>query len=319
MARPEKTILPPAESELSDERLEAASQAAQELHLIKTQMHDNATKLARELNYEGPLTIGAVEDGIRVYQRRTVEDCLGLGKHLLLLKELTPHGEFQQRVEMLGIDSSLGRKLMSATLKFSKRETNPVLIAAQSQSKLLELIVFDDGEIESLENGESVRGIKLDDIEMMSVSELKKALRKQREEVTQLEDAKNGVIAEKTELLNTKIEELSALKLKHARLVHIDYPEAFGGYFAQMEQARRVVKHHLGTIEFIRAEAMKIEPEATPGAEQSLELARGMLATELVKLHNDFAEILEALGISFDKTLGNYTESRIRWIADITQ
>lgn len=33
----------------------------------------SATKLAIQLGYDGQLTVGALEDGIRIYQRRTVE------------------------------------------------------------------------------------------------------------------------------------------------------------------------------------------------------------------------------------------------------
>ena len=41
--------------------------------------------LALSLGYEGALTVGALEDEIRFYQRRSVEDVLELGKRLLLL------------------------------------------------------------------------------------------------------------------------------------------------------------------------------------------------------------------------------------------
>ncbi len=53
-----------------------------------------AAALAQELGYVGALTVGTLEDEIRFYQRRTVEAILETGKRLLLLKEVTPHGEF---------------------------------------------------------------------------------------------------------------------------------------------------------------------------------------------------------------------------------
>ena len=74
--------------------------------------------LAAQLGYEGDLTVGAFEDRVRLYQRRTVEDCLEMGKCLVLLKESTPHGEFKQRIEMLNINERTARRFMSVALKF---------------------------------------------------------------------------------------------------------------------------------------------------------------------------------------------------------
>lgn len=50
-----------------------------------------------------------------------------------------------------------------------------------SQTKFLELLVLDDDEIQVLEDSGKVRGIELDTIECMSVSELRAALRNERE------------------------------------------------------------------------------------------------------------------------------------------
>ena len=182
--------------------------ATHELMLTENQTQDNANKLAKELHYDGNITVGALEDEIRFYQRRTVEACLELGKRLLILKELTPHGEFSKRIELLGIDSSLSRKLMTATFKFSKRDSNPVLKAAGNQTKLLELIVLDDTEIEQIERGESVRGLTLDKIETMSVSELKKALRESNETI----QAKDEVLKTKSEALDKQSEHIAMLE-----------------------------------------------------------------------------------------------------------
>ena len=76
--------------------------------------------LATQLGYQGALTVGAIEDEIRFYQQRTVEACMELGKRLLILKEMTPHGEFNKRMEMLNFTPRMAQKFMSAVLKFSK-------------------------------------------------------------------------------------------------------------------------------------------------------------------------------------------------------
>lgn len=161
--------------------------------------------LATQLGYDGDLTVGALEDGIRLYQRRTIEDLFELGKRLLLLKEQCQHGEFTNRIELLGFEPSLARRLMSATIKFSKHETSPVLKTVKTQSKLLELIVLDDTEIQAIADGESIGDVNLDTIETMSVRELKKALREAKADNT----AKDQLIQKKDQKINELDAELT--------------------------------------------------------------------------------------------------------------
>lgn len=141
-----------------------------------------AQELAVQIGYDGVMTPAALEDGIRFYQGRTVESLLEMGKRLLLLKEITPHGEFKAHLEVLNIDYTMAKRFMSATVKFSKGATSHLLGAAGSTSKLLELAMLDDDEIQQLEAGESVRGIDLDDVDTMTVRELRAALRESRDE-----------------------------------------------------------------------------------------------------------------------------------------
>lgn len=145
--------------------------------------------LAKDLGYTGELSPGALEDGIRSAMRRTIEDVLELGARLLLLKEATGHGEFSKRIELLGLSSRMCQKFMSATQKFSKANSKAVLNVVGTQTKLLELLVLDDEEIEAIANGESIGDLNLDEIECMSVSELKAAL---RDRTARLDDMTNA-------------------------------------------------------------------------------------------------------------------------------
>ena len=79
-------------------------QAANTLALMETTAAENVMVLAQQLGYDGALSVGALEDGIRFYQQRTSEACLELGKRLVLLKEASLHGEFKPRLELLGIE-----------------------------------------------------------------------------------------------------------------------------------------------------------------------------------------------------------------------
>lgn len=162
---------------------------------------DHAQKLgnlAVSLGYEGALTLGAIEDEIRFYQQRTVEACMELGKRLLIMKEMTPHGEFEKRIEILGFSSRMARKFMSAVLKFSNRNSSSVLNVAKTQTKLLELVVLDDDDLDVIEQGGSIGDVNLDSIETMSVRELKKALREAKAD----NDAKDQILQKKDQKIN---------------------------------------------------------------------------------------------------------------------
>lgn len=170
--------------------------------------------LAIQLGYQGSLTVGALEDEIRFYQQRTVEACLELGKRLLILKELTPHGEFKQRTEMLNISYRTANRFMTTALKFSKSDNLALLKAAGNQSKLLELLVLDDEEITELSNGGSVNDVTLDDIDRMTASELRTALREAKQTIATKEqdlETKNHVIQKKDQKANELDEKLTKL------------------------------------------------------------------------------------------------------------
>lgn len=176
-------------------------------HTVENQAH-TLTALALQLGYQGALTVGALEDEIRFYQQRSVEAVMELGKRLLILKDMTPHGEFTKRIEILGISKRTAQRFMSVVLKFSKTTSMSLLEKSGNGTKLLELMVLDDDDIDVINAGGSVGDVSLDSIETMSVRELKKALR----EANSDNEAKDQVIKNKDEKLNKQDTELSKLK-----------------------------------------------------------------------------------------------------------
>lgn len=180
------------------------------------EIKENAVALAKQLNYEGALTTESLEEEIKFYQRRSVEAVLETGKRLLLLKEVTGHGLFAERLDCLGIGHSLANKLMASTLKFSNSESTTILTLPNiNQGKLLELLVLDDGEIEELSSGNQVRGIVLDDVDCMSVSELRRALRQEKAnkeaEVAKAKATVSGDLAAKDKMIAAKSARIAEL------------------------------------------------------------------------------------------------------------
>jgi len=176
-------------------------QAANTLALMETTAAENVLALAQQLGYDGALSVGALEDGIRFYQQRTAEACLELGKRLALLKEASLHGEFLPRLELLGIDARAAQRFMAVADKFSKASALTLLKTANSRAKLLELVVLDDSELTELAETGSVRGMATDDIANMGYRELRSKLREARAEKV----ADDKLVASK----NTQIDKLS--------------------------------------------------------------------------------------------------------------
>jgi len=150
--------------------------------------YDRAVALAGSLGYQGAVTVDALEGEIRFYQRRTVEAILETGKRLLVLKELTPHGEFIERVQELGFARSTAHRFMQAATKVSKCPTVGHLAKEMKSSKaFLELVTHDDdADLEKL--------AELDDIERLSASQVREKLRElqaEREATQKLLDVKN--------------------------------------------------------------------------------------------------------------------------------
>lgn len=157
-------------------------------------------QLAENIGYAGSLDVNTLWSAVEFRQRRSVEDILEMGRSLLLIKEQTAHGEFQQQIQQRGIAYRTAARFMSVALKFSKSDSVALLKAAGTQAKVLELAVLDDEEIAALGSGESVSGIALDDVERMSPSQLREALREAKadahakdERITKLSDQVNKV------------------------------------------------------------------------------------------------------------------------------
>lgn len=151
----------------------------------------------------------------RFYMAQSAEAMLEAGKRLVILKENEPHGDFINILENdLGLEPRVARRMMQASVKFlgngdqnSKRTALTVL----GKTKLYELMILDDEELDALADGGTVAGATLDDIDRMTSRELKAALREARE----TNAAQQRVLADKNEKidsLSTKLEKKSRIQ-----------------------------------------------------------------------------------------------------------
>ncbi|MGP8484690.1 hypothetical protein ACT2FY_01575 [Paraburkholderia fungorum] len=82
---------------------------------------------------------------------------------------------------MLGINDGVARKFMHAAAKFSNRSTSTDLTRAiGNQSRLFEMLILDDEQIEELTLTGQTGELRLDDVAGMSIRELRAAVRELR-------------------------------------------------------------------------------------------------------------------------------------------
>ncbi|MBZ0250888.1 MAG: hypothetical protein K8F93_14635 [Burkholderiales bacterium] len=202
----------------------------------------------REINERfgdgAPYDRARVVDRVGFYSRRTTEDMLELGKAFVFMKENEEHGEFLQLITELGYAPRTVQNLMRAAVKFlAPSRDNPKLLAMQP-TKLIELAVLDDDEIKALAKGETVAGLALDEIDTLSVSELRERVREVRKQL----EAKDKVIADKIKT----IERLAGSQHQLANLLHRErskIDEAFNDLAAKCGNATSLVDRIL-RIEF---------------------------------------------------------------------
>lgn len=174
--------------------------------------HDAAVRaVATQLGYQLPAECtdpDLIQRDIAANMRRSVEACLEVGRGLAVLKESCGHGNFVARLDVLGIDRKVAAKFMQTARKFANVSSTRLLKATDSQTKLFEMLVLDDEQIEELELTGQTGELKLDDIATMSVKELRTALRESRQTAEQKDRLISGK-NEKIDILTTELDRIT--------------------------------------------------------------------------------------------------------------
>lgn len=207
MSRKPTTPAVVVDPDLDQQRIDTAMTVMQQTEadrlLALSQRQSAVRAVAAQVGYQLPADCtdpDLIQRDIAANMRRSVEACLEVGRGLAVLKQACEHGQFMARLEVLGIEQSLARRFMQAAIKFSNRASTHVLEAAGNQTKLFELLVLDDDQVEELTLTGQTSELSLDDIASMSVKELRAALREARAE----DQAKTELLADKNKLLDAE-------------------------------------------------------------------------------------------------------------------
>ena len=264
---------------------------ASAIAVLSNQINAETNALAAQLGYDGDLSIGTLEDGIRFYQRRTVEACLELGKRLLLLKKATANGEFQMRIELLGFSYRSAARFMQAALKTSK-SANLALLSTQvkSASAFLELVTQDDDVLDEL--------VEIDDIDRMGATELRKAVRELKA---------NGEATDK--LIAAKDKKLNELSRKGQKVAFTDGCHVFSTIMEQIDQVRRQMLLSLGMLDEQMSAVLAVEiddidrPAAAHAYEQVARAFNDALQEPQAKLNKAIKRFEDTVALVADEAL----------------
>jgi uncharacterized protein YdaU (DUF1376 family) len=189
-----------------------------------------------------------LENEIRFYQQTTAESLIEMGRRLIRIKANEEHGGFLQVLQNLNMAARSAQYAMTAAQKFGNTQSAAFL----GNEKIRALTVLDDDSIQALDNGGRAAGVTLDEIEKMSVRELKAALRKERDKRGEEKKAQEEAITKKEE----KINELAR------QLRYLDPPtrEQLAG--VALEPLKKKLFEHLLEAQFHLDEAVNVAAAA---------------------------------------------------------
>lgn len=128
------------------------------------------------------------ESEIRGELKRGCDAFLRAGRLLLVARACAAHGEWQGMLGRLGLERSQSQRMMEAARRIASlpngATSQHLTKAVGSQSKLIELLSLPEDQFADLAETGEIDGLSLDDVQRMSVNELRNALRDARETIT---------------------------------------------------------------------------------------------------------------------------------------
>ncbi|MEW8494266.1 MAG: hypothetical protein AB2604_10710 [Candidatus Thiodiazotropha taylori] len=226
------------------------------------------------------------------------QSILEVGSRLLRLKEHLPHGEFQPALEEIGIHPREARRMMQATAKFTGTKAQ---LASLGKTKLLELMVEDDEELEALADGGTIAGLSLDDVDRMSAGDLRKNLRKERQKREKEAETNERLLDDKNKKIDELAKELNNGPViptwpKLAESVSVETTQAAGRILLACDQLEALQDHILNG---------DYEGMTDDEAEHATEFMAVGYGEALIQAHTRIGELMDM----YQESLSGYTES----------
>lgn len=151
------------------------------------------------------------ETAIQKELQRGCDAFLRAGRYLIVANECAAHGEWTAMLDRLGMKRDQAWRMMESARRVGSlpnvATSQRLLEAANSQGKLIELLSLPEQQFAELAEG-STEGLTLDDVEKMTVRELRAAVREARADL----DAKDERAAKREREIEKKTAEIQRLK-----------------------------------------------------------------------------------------------------------
>ncbi|MBP8140589.1 MAG: hypothetical protein KAY02_01380 [Acidovorax sp.] len=243
-----------------------------ELAVLEQEQNARVRAVAQQLKYEGSTNPDALENGARDAIRRINLGVFELGGYLLMLREACPHSDFLPALERLELEPRVAQQYMQVTKRFANANLNSHL-KTLGKTKLLEMLILDDQQVEELELTGQTGELKLDDVATMSVKELRAKLREARAEKQAVE-----------KVLQTKNQQIDKLQL-----VQVLPPEEL--YYEIKKKASAVSNDALGAVRGgVRQALIAVKDAPGEGPSKTVFMAAlvGQLQAEINALREEF-------------------------------
>lgn len=176
---------------IDNQALEAAGDAA-------TQHAQQISLIDAEYGIDLPYNVDLYVATIRRYAAESATRLVQIGCMLIQLHERETRDDYVDILARIGIGERFAHRARQAAVKLRDRKT----ILQLGVSKALELMTEDDADLDALEDGGALFGATLDDIDRMTVREVRETLRKERQERQEDKAATDELMREKDDRIN---------------------------------------------------------------------------------------------------------------------
>ncbi len=235
MARPRTTRAPEdtdaiAAANIDHVALDAAGEAA-------TALGAQIAIVEQQFPVDMPYHLDLYVTAIRQDAAESAQRLLRIGHMLIDIREREPRAVYAVAVERAGLSPRFALRAMQAAMKLADKHA----IQQLGVSKALELLSEDDDTLDGLEDGGTVAGLTLDEIDRMSVRELRATLRTERA-------ARNDEKAAEADIVRRKDERINALMRDKRRVERSAAREQAGELLEQLDRVSVEVATNVKTL-----------------------------------------------------------------------
>lgn len=181
---------------------------------------------------------------IKFFMVQTVQGFIEMGKRLVVLKEMEGHGRFYACLDEMGIHPRSACNYMAVAKKLANRKRISdlkIIDLKEGVGKLYALLDIPEEELAEFDETGELRGLTMDEIDALSVRELKARLRQRNQQIEQgtlqLQEANRRVDALEEEIRDLKSPKRSEAEERFLSRMQF-LQKAFDGYLLQLDWER---------------------------------------------------------------------------------